>query len=44
MAPYDDTVIVAIRNILTRLCKRSGLSQERLTTTEIDVTPSWNCR
>ncbi|MEU1981464.1 PfkB family carbohydrate kinase [Nocardia sp. NPDC019395] len=39
MAPHDDTAIVAIRNILTRLCKRSGLSHERLTTTEIDITP-----
>ncbi|MFI5719214.1 carbohydrate kinase family protein [Nocardia sp. NPDC051750] len=39
MAPTDDTAIVAIRNILTRLCKRSGLSPDRLSTTEIDITP-----
>ncbi|MFI1460646.1 carbohydrate kinase family protein [Nocardia carnea] len=39
MSPTDDTAIVAIRNILTRLCKRSGLSPDRLTTTEIDTTP-----
>ncbi|HLS79154.1 MAG TPA: PfkB family carbohydrate kinase [Nocardia sp.] len=30
---------VAVRNILTRLCKRSGLSAERLRTTEIDISP-----
>lgn len=39
MSPTDDTAIVAIRNILTRLCKRSGLSSDRLATTEIDTTP-----
>ena len=39
MVPNDDTAIVAIRNILTRLCKRSGLSVERLRTTEIDISP-----
>lgn len=39
MVPHDDTAIVAIRNILTRLCKRSGLSLERLRTTEIDINP-----
>ncbi|MGI5218379.1 carbohydrate kinase family protein [Nocardia sp. CA-290969] len=39
MSPTDDTAIVAIRNILTRLCKRSGLSPDRLATTEIDITP-----
>lgn len=39
MVPHDDTAIVAIRNILTRLCKRSGLSPDRLSTTEIDITP-----
>ncbi|WP_280422824.1 carbohydrate kinase family protein [Nocardia carnea] len=39
MSPTDDTAIVAIRNILTRLCKRSGLSADRLATTEIDITP-----
>ncbi|MEU4837105.1 carbohydrate kinase family protein [Nocardia testacea] len=39
MVPHDDTAIVAIRNILTRLCKRSGLSSDRLNTTEIDVDP-----
>ncbi|WP_244467481.1 carbohydrate kinase family protein [Nocardia vulneris] len=31
--------MVAVRNILTRLCKRSGLSLDRLRTTEIDVAP-----
>lgn len=35
----DTTAMVAVRNILTRLCKRSGLSPERLRTTEIDVGP-----
>ncbi|WP_040796581.1 carbohydrate kinase family protein [Nocardia higoensis] len=30
---------VAVRNILTRLCKRSGLSADRLRTTEIDISP-----
>lgn len=30
---------VAVRNILTRLCKRSGLSADRLRTTEIDIAP-----
>ncbi len=39
MSPTDDTAIVAIRNILTRLCKRSGLSPDRLATTEIDISP-----
>ncbi|NKY54684.1 carbohydrate kinase family protein [Nocardia flavorosea] len=39
MSPTDDTAIVAIRNILTRLCKRSGLSPDRLATTEIDIIP-----
>ncbi|GGK97431.1 carbohydrate kinase family protein [Nocardia jinanensis] len=39
MVPHDDTAIVAIRNILTRLCKRSGLSVDRLRTTEIDTSP-----
>lgn len=39
MVPHDDTAIVAIRNILTRLCKRSGLSADRLRTTEIDINP-----
>lgn len=38
MAPHD-TGTVAVRNILTRLCKRSGLSADRLRTTEIDVAP-----
>ncbi|NUS90874.1 MAG: carbohydrate kinase family protein [Nocardia sp.] len=38
MVPHD-TAIVAIRNILTRLCKRSGLSADRLRTTEIDISP-----
>lgn len=33
------SAMIAVRNILTRLCKRSGLSAERLRTTEIDVTP-----
>ncbi|RJO74109.1 carbohydrate kinase family protein [Nocardia panacis] len=36
MLPQDPGTI-AIRNILTRLCKRSGLSLDRLRTTEIDV-------
>ncbi|MFQ6396351.1 PfkB family carbohydrate kinase [Nocardia sp. KC 131] len=31
--------MVAIRNILTRLCKYSGLSSDRLRNTEIDVEP-----
>ncbi|WP_228830034.1 carbohydrate kinase family protein [Nocardia beijingensis] len=31
--------MVAVRNILTRLCKRSGLSSDRLRSTEIDVLP-----
>ncbi|MGW4091360.1 PfkB family carbohydrate kinase [Nocardia sp. NPDC004750] len=31
--------MVAVRNILTRLCKRSGLSSDRLRNTEIDVLP-----
>lgn len=31
--------MVAVRNILTRLCKRSGLSSDRLRSTEIDVSP-----
>ncbi|MEU7143758.1 PfkB family carbohydrate kinase [Nocardia sp. NPDC046473] len=31
--------MVAVRNILTRLGKRSGLSSDRLRTTEIDVDP-----
>ncbi|NEW45620.1 PfkB family carbohydrate kinase [Nocardia cyriacigeorgica] len=35
----QDSGMVAVRNILTRLCKRSGLSPERLRTTEIDVGP-----
>ncbi|MEV6135748.1 PfkB family carbohydrate kinase [Nocardia sp. NPDC051990] len=35
----QDSRTVAIRNILTRLCKRSGLSADRLRTTEIDVAP-----
>ncbi|MFG1793458.1 PfkB family carbohydrate kinase [Nocardia sp. NPDC049149] len=35
----QDSGIVAVRNILTRLCKRSGLSSDRLRTTEIDVAP-----
>lgn len=39
MGPHEDTAIVAIRDILTRLCKRSGLSPDRLQSTEIDVTP-----
>lgn len=39
MSPTDDTAIVAIRDILTRLCKRSGLSLDRLATTEIDIRP-----
>ncbi|OQS13163.1 hypothetical protein B0T36_21740 [Nocardia donostiensis] len=39
MADPDTTAMVAVRNILTRLCKRSGLSPERLRTTEIDVNP-----
>lgn len=30
---------VVVRNILTRLCKRSGLSADRLRTTEIDISP-----
>ncbi|MFI6041422.1 carbohydrate kinase family protein [Nocardia sp. NPDC051321] len=38
MVPQDSGV-VAVRNILTRLCKRSGLSSDRLRTTEIDVAP-----
>ncbi|AFU02173.1 hypothetical protein AW168_24340 [Nocardia brasiliensis] len=38
MVPQDSGV-VAVRNILTRLCKRSGLSLDRLRTTEIDVAP-----
>ncbi|WP_255665038.1 MULTISPECIES: PfkB family carbohydrate kinase [unclassified Nocardia] len=38
MVPQDSGTI-AIRNILTRLCKRSGLSSDRLRTTEIDVKP-----
>ena len=39
MVTQDDTAIVAIRNILTRLCKRSGLSPDRLYSTEIDISP-----
>ncbi len=40
MAPHQDTAAtIAVRNILTRLCKRSGLSPERLRTTEIDIGP-----
>ncbi|MGW4766872.1 PfkB family carbohydrate kinase [Nocardia sp. NPDC004278] len=35
----QDSRTVAIRNILTRLSKRSGLSVDRLRTTEIDVAP-----
>ncbi|MEV4237693.1 MULTISPECIES: PfkB family carbohydrate kinase [unclassified Nocardia] len=35
----QDSRTVAIRNILTRLSKRSGLSADRLRTTEIDVAP-----
>ncbi|MGQ4598942.1 PfkB family carbohydrate kinase [Nocardia sp. R6R-6] len=31
--------MVAVRDILTRLCKRSGLSSDRLRSTEIDVLP-----
>lgn len=38
MVPQDSGV-VAVRNILTRLSKRSGLSSDRLRTTEIDVAP-----
>lgn len=35
----QDSGTVAARNILTRLGKRSGLSSDRLRTTEIDVAP-----
>lgn len=35
----QDSAMVAVRNILTRLCKRSGLSSDRLRSTEIDVLP-----
>ncbi|WP_228000534.1 PfkB family carbohydrate kinase [Nocardia australiensis] len=35
----QDARMVAIRNILTRLCKYSGLSSDRLRSTEIDVAP-----
>ncbi|MFE7740908.1 PfkB family carbohydrate kinase [Nocardia sp. NPDC057455] len=35
----QDSGMVAVRNILTRLCKRSGLSSDRLRSTEIDVAP-----
>ncbi|MFD0360070.1 carbohydrate kinase family protein [Nocardia sp. GCM10030253] len=35
----QDSRMVAIRNILTRLCKYSGLSSDRLRNTEIDVEP-----
>lgn len=35
----QDERTVAIRGILMRLCKRSGLSSDRLRTTEIDVSP-----
>ncbi|MGW5571044.1 PfkB family carbohydrate kinase [Nocardia thailandica] len=38
MATHDDRT-VALRDILTRLCKYTGLSPERLRHTEIDVTP-----
>ncbi len=38
MVPQDSGM-VAVRNILTRLCKRSGLSSDRLRSTEIDVLP-----
>ncbi|MEA3531748.1 carbohydrate kinase family protein [Nocardia sp. CDC186] len=38
MVPQDSGM-VAVRNILTRLCKRSGLSPDRLRSTEIDVLP-----
>ncbi|WP_378729793.1 PfkB family carbohydrate kinase [Nocardia brasiliensis] len=38
MVPQDSAT-VAVRNILTRLGKRSGLSSDRLRTTEIDVAP-----
>ncbi|MBF6166881.1 hypothetical protein IU486_19280 [Streptomyces gardneri] len=34
-----DPGMVAIRDILTRLCTRSGLSSDRLRSTEIDVLP-----
>lgn len=34
-----DPNIVALRAILVGLCKRSGLSLDRLRTTEIDVAP-----
>lgn len=36
MVPLEPATI-AVRNILTRLCKRSGLSADRLRTTEIDA-------
>lgn len=35
----QDSGMVAVRDILTRLCKRSGLSSDRLRSTEIDVLP-----
>ncbi|MFC9434202.1 carbohydrate kinase family protein [Nocardia sp. NPDC057030] len=38
MLPQDSGTVAA-RNILTRLGKRSGLSSDRLRTTEIDVAP-----
>ncbi|WP_406277133.1 PfkB family carbohydrate kinase [Nocardia sp. NBC_00881] len=39
MVVPQDSGMVAVRNILTRLCKRSGLSSDRLRNTEIDVLP-----
>ncbi|GAB2710976.1 PfkB family carbohydrate kinase [Nocardia thraciensis] len=35
----QDATVTAVRAVLTRLCKRAGLSPERLRSTEIDVTP-----
>ncbi|GAA5051159.1 PfkB family carbohydrate kinase [Nocardia callitridis] len=35
----QDAGVLAVRNILTRLSKRSGLSPDRLHNTEIDVSP-----
>ncbi|WP_280263122.1 PfkB family carbohydrate kinase [Nocardia wallacei] len=35
----QDATVTAVRAVLTRLCKRAGLSPQRLRSTEIDVTP-----
>ncbi|RDI55401.1 PfkB family carbohydrate kinase [Nocardia mexicana] len=35
----QDATVTAVRAVLTRLCKRAGLSPERLRSTEIDVSP-----